>query len=113
MKLKSATKNTLFTAKIAKVEREHGYFKNGKKRTSCQDGGVGRYTLPPCTTKRRTITNLKTKHNQNCQKIKMYGNPTTKELKNKHSFRLVGGAEMDSQAGEDGGPVGGWWLAFP
>ena len=28
--------------------------------TSGQDGGIGRYTLPPCTTKRRT-TNLKTK----------------------------------------------------
>ena len=62
--------------------------------TSGQDGGVGRYTVPPCTTKRRTTTNLKTKDYQNCQKIKMYGSPTTKELKKKHSFRPVGGAEM-------------------
>ena len=36
--------------------------------------------MPPHTTKRRT-TNLKTKNNQNCQKIKLYGSPTTKELK--------------------------------
>ena len=31
---------------------------------SGQHGGVGRHTVPPCTTKRRT-TNLKTKNNQN------------------------------------------------
>ena len=43
-------------------------------------------------TKRRTTTNLKTKNNQNCQKIKLYGSLTTKELKKKLS-RLVGGAE--------------------
>ena len=28
---------------------------------SGQDGGVGRHTVPPCTTKRSTIANLKTK----------------------------------------------------
>ena len=61
-----------------------------------QDGGIGRYTLPPCTTKRRTTTNLKTKNNHNCQKIELYGNLTTKELKKKHSSRPVGGAEMGS-----------------
>ena len=61
-----------------------------------KDGGVGRYTLSPHTTKRRTTTNLKTKNNQNCQKIELYGNPTTKELKQKRSFRLVGGAETGS-----------------
>ena len=38
-------------------------------RTASQDGGVGRHALLPCTTKRRTTTNLKTKSNQNCQKI--------------------------------------------
>ena len=52
--------------------------------------------MPTCTTKRRTTTNLKTKNNQNCQKIKLFGSPTTKELKKKHSFRVVGGAEMGS-----------------
>ena len=66
-------------------------------RTSSQGGGVGRYTLPPCTTKRKTTTNLKTKNSQNCQKIKLYGSPTTKELK-KHSSRLVGGVGTGSWA---------------
>ena len=56
----------------------------------------------PCTTNRRTTTNLKTKNNQNCQKIKLYGILTTKELKKKHSSRLVGVTEM----GRDGQP--GW-----
>ena len=64
--------------------------------TSRQNGGVGRYTLPPRTNKRRTTTNLKTKNIQNCQKIKLYGSLTTKELKKKHSFRMVGGTEMGS-----------------
>ena len=48
--------------------------------TSGQDGGISRYTLPPCTTKRRTATHLKTKNNQNCQKVELYGNLTTKQL---------------------------------
>ena len=77
-----------------------------------QDGGIGRYTLPPQTTKRRT-TNLKTKNNQTCQKIELYGSLTTKELKKKHLFRLVGEAErMHSKAaaGGPGGRGGGWRL---
>ena len=57
--------------------------------------------MPPCTNKRRTTTNLNTKNNQNYQKIKLYGSLTTKELKKKHSSRLVGGEEMGSQGGED------------
>ena len=65
--------------------------------TSGEDGDIGRYTLPPHTTKRRTTTNLKTKTNQNCQKIKLYGSQTTKELKKKHSFRLVGGEVQEAQ----------------
>ena len=56
--------------------------------------------LPPHTTKRRT-TNLKTKYNQNCQKIELYGNLTTKQWKKKHSFRMVGGAEIASRGEED------------
>ena len=61
-------------------------------QTSGQDGGIGRYALLPCTTKRRTTVNLKIKNNQNFQKIKLYGSQTTKELKKKHSSRLVDGA---------------------
>ena len=46
---------------------------------------------------KRTTTNLKTKSNLNCQKIKLYGSPTTKELRKKYPLRLVGGVEMGSQ----------------
>ena len=69
--------------------------------TSGQDGGIGRYTLSPRTTRRRTTTNLKTKNNQNCQKIKLYGSLTTKEFKKKHSPRLVGGVEIGTWGRED------------
>ena len=58
--------------------------------------------MPPCTTKRTTTTNLKTKNNQNSQKIKPYGSPTTKELKKKHSFGRRGG---DGQLGQKGLPA--------
>ena len=54
--------------------------------------------MPPRTNKRRTTTNLKTKNNQNCQKIELYGSLTTKEFKKKHSSRPVGRAETGSQA---------------
>ena len=47
--------------------------------------------MPPSTNKRRMTTNLKTKNNQNFQKIELYGSLITKELKKKHSSRLVGG----------------------
>ena len=75
--------------------------------TSGQDRGVGRHTVPPHTTKRRTTTNLKTQNHQNCQKIKLYGSLTTKELK-KHSFRPLGGADMGSRGGEDSRQDGSW-----
>ena len=65
--------------------------------TSGQDRGIGRYTLPPCTTKTRKSTNLKPKSNQNCQKIELYISPTTKELKKKHSSRPVGGVGMGNR----------------
>ena len=64
-------------------------------RTSSQDGGVGRHTVPPHTNKRRTTTNLKTKNTQNRQKIKLYGSPTTKELKKKQGGdRQLGGEDL-------------------
>ena len=63
-------------------------------------------------TKRRTKINLKTKNTQNCQKIKLYGSLTTKELK-KHSTTLVGGLEMGSWVREDTQQgVGGWWTGW-
>ena len=66
--------------------------------TSGQHGGIGRHTVPPRTTKRRTTTNLKTKYNQNLQKIELYGSLITKKLKKKHSSIPVGGAETGNQA---------------
>ena len=76
--------------------------------TSGQDGGLGRYRVPPCTTERRITTNLNTKKKQNCQQIKLYRSLTTKELKKKHSSRPVGGVEMGSWGGQDS-QQGSWW----
>ena len=53
-------------------------------------------------------TNLKTKNNKNCQKIELYVSLTTKELKKKHSLRLVGGVEMGSWGREDTWQDSGW-----
>ena len=74
---------------------------NIKIKNTNQDGGIGRHIVPPHTTKRRITTNLKTKNNQNRQKIELYGSLTTRELKEKHSSRLVGGAETGSQGGKE------------
>ena len=81
-----------------------------------QDGGIGRHTVPPHTTKRRTTTNLKTTNNQNLQKIELYGSPTTKELKKKHSSRPVGdgtpgqrGRAARQRLEDQGGQGGSWW----
>ena len=76
--------------------------------TSGQGGGMGRHTVSPRTTKIRTTTNLKTKNNQNCQKIELYGSLTTKELKKKQSSRPAGGVEMGSWGREDSWQGGGW-----
>ena len=67
-------------------------------------GGIDRYTLPPHTIKRRTTTNFRRKNNHNCQKTELYGSPTTKELKKKHSSRLVGGAKRTHGKAAAGGP---------
>ena len=89
-----------------KSRKEHRYLQQ-IQLPSGQHGGVGRYTLPPHTTK-RTTTNLKIKNNQNCQNIELYGSPTTKELKKKHSSRQVGGAETGSRAERTHGQGSGW-----
>ena len=54
--------------------------------------------MSPCTTKRRTTTNLKTKNTQNCQKIKLNGSLTMKDLKKLYSPRWVGGVERRAGA---------------
>ena len=53
--------------------------------------------------------NFKTKNNQNCQKIELYGSLATKELKKKHSSKPVGELETGSRAEGTGGKaaVGG------
>ena len=78
--------------------------------TSCQDGGIGGYTLPPCTNK-RTTTNIQTnkqKPHQNCQKIELYGSPRIKELKKKHSFRNGRRVPGNVVAREPGGRGSSW-----
>ena len=83
-------------------------FKLEKRGQSGQEGGTGRYSSLPHTTKRRITTNLKNKNNENCQKSKLYGSPITKELKKKHSSRLVGEVEMGSWGREDKQQGRGW-----
>ena len=41
--------------------------------------------------------------------MKLYGSPTTKELKKKHSSRPVEGVEMGGWGGEDSWQGGSWW----
>ena len=64
-----------------------------------QDGGLGRHTVPPRTTKSKDNNNLKTKTNQNWQNIEPQGSLTTKEIMKKHSPRPVGGSKTGSQGG--------------
>ena len=86
------------------------YFKYTQFWTSSQDGGVGRYALPPGTTKTRTTTNWKTKNNQNYQKIELYGSLKTKVLKKEYSSRLVGGEERST--GAEGMQQGCGWRTW-
>ena len=44
--------------------------------------------------KKESQLNLKTNKTQNCQKIELYGSPTTKDLKKPHSSRCVGEVEI-------------------
>ena len=71
-------------------------------KQSSQDGGIGR-NLSPLTTKRRITTNLKTINHQKCQKIKLHGTPTAKELKKQSTrpTRLVEGRQGRQADGED------------
>ena len=49
--------------------------------------------------------NLKTNNTQNCQKIELYGSLTTKDLKQPHSSRHVGGTEMQRRVEKQGDVV--------
>ena len=74
--------------------------KKERKILENQDGGVGRHTAPPRTTRTDSESNTR--------------GTDTKEIENKHSSRLVGGAETGTRVerGEGGGfswsGVEGW-----
>ena len=65
---------------------------------SSQDGGICRYASLPHRTKRRTTTNLKTNKQKTTRNARKSNSMEvrTKELKKKHSSRLVEEAEMGS-----------------
>ena len=54
------------------------------ERTSSQDGGIGKHTLPPPATMGRIVTDFKTNNTQNHHKIELYGILTSKDLKRTH-----------------------------
>ena len=55
------------------------------------------YTLCILTQPKEDNNKFKNKKKpQNCQKIKLYGNPLIRELKKKHPSRPIGGAETGS-----------------
>ena len=64
----------------------------GDKSERNQDGGVGRHTEPPRTTRTENRTARGT---------------DTKEIENKHSSRLVGGGGDGHRGGEDSSGCGG------
>ena len=83
--------------------------------TSGQDGDiVGKWSLPACTTRRRTTPNLKTKNNPELPENRTLWKSNNQGVKKKHSFRLAGGTEVGSRverthnkvaAGGLGGPI--------
>ena len=64
--------------------------------------------FPSSYNQKKDNNKFKNKNNQNCQKIELSGNLTTKELKKKHSSRLVGGAEMGNEHEEELRQGGRW-----
>ena len=79
------------------IEKEWS-IRNSKLATSGQDGGIGRHTVLPHTKKKdqkKDNNNLKTKKQPELTENQLYGSPTTKEIKKKHSFR-------PGQRGRDG-----------
>ena len=77
-------------------------------QTASQDGGIGRHTVPPCTTKRRTTTNLKTK-----KQLELTENQTVWKSDNKgfkETFNQTGRRGGQGQLGrEDLQQGGSWW----
>ena len=75
-----------------------GYTRTYKSWTSGQDGGVGRYTLPSCTIKRRTMTNLKTKKQPELPENQTAWNSDNQE----ETFIQSGRRGRDRQLGQRG-----------
>ena len=77
-------------------------------RTSGQDGGVSRYTMPHCTTKRRTTINLKTKKQPQLPENRTVWKCDNQGVK-QETFIKTGRRGRDGQpGGEDSQQCGGW-----
>ena len=68
-------------------------------RTSGQDGGIDRHASPLHATWEELQLGLKANNTKNHQKIQLYGSSITKDLKDTHSSRWVGWAELWRQVG--------------
>ena len=79
---------------------------------SGEDGVIGKDASPPGTTIAKTTLDYKTNITQKCQKIKLCGTPTTKDLKKSHSSGQVRGAEMQRGAEMWNGwsHIYVWWI---
>ena len=94
-----------------KRNKNIGTHKNMYMRTFDQVGGIGGYSLPPHTTKRRTTTNLKTENNPKCQKIEWKSNNQGVKAETFiQTSRRGGDGQPD---GEDAWQSGGWRTAQP
>ena len=81
---------------------------NCYKRTSGQDGGIGRHAVPPQTTKRRTTKKLKTKKQPELIENQTIWKSDKQGLKEETLIQTSrrGG---DGQLGREDSPQGGGW----
>ena len=77
--------------------------------TSSQDGGIGRHTVPPRTTKTRSTTNLKTKTQRELTENQTVWKSDNQVIK-EETFIQTGRRGGDGQLGrEDSQQGSGWW----
>ena len=97
-----------------KENHSNNAIKEIKRKSSSQDGSIGRNPSLPHTTKRRLTTNLKSINNQKHQKIKLYRTPTTKELRKTQPEQpdwYTQVMQANSDKPQRGGGPGRWgWL---
>ena len=95
------------TQKYGTWTRDYGFTGKSELVRPGQTRGVGRQY---CFLAKETKDNnqLKTINPQKCSQIELYENLTTKELKKKHSSRLIGGTEIHSQGRDDVQQGGSW-----